>query len=55
MLSGKNPRRYSLYQKLVKRRRGVNSGKRLKIIIIEKTVFLVDNKELFTFIKANTI
>lgn len=42
MLSRKNLKRYLLHQKRVKRSWGVNSGKGLKIIIIEKTVLLVD-------------
>lgn len=33
----------------------MNSGERLKIIIMGKTVLQVDNKELFTFIKVNSI
>lgn len=55
ILSRKKVKIYLLHKELVKRSWGVNSGERMEIIIMEKSALQVDNKELPSFGKANSI
>lgn len=48
-------KRHLLHKELVKRSWGLNSGETLEIIIMEKSVLQVDNKEHLTFGNANSM